>query len=384
MRLDIAVSEHFAQTVHGLKADEELKILRDTNAKLDASESDLLDRLTSAEEDLANVRNTNIQLEEFLNSVNSKMVATEASLKDNEKHMKEFVKESEAKLEESRVLVSKYEQQLSSKERKLEELTDHNSKLHHQIDDQEENIISLSKDKEIMVEELHDKEQFVEELSSSSEKRLKDIHAAYDKLRRDHDAHLQEERKAADDSHKRSNSHLRNEMHAKDATIAELRQTKEEFAMSFASLEQEVRELREDKKAFEALVATLQEKINHLEVLEEWQNAKSSAPVTPSRTRNHIEWKDQGTPSRNRNLSPIPSSTGGSLRSQPSIVSTCASIESSPEDLDDWAKEVERIRMQRDEQVIRLQGMRKERDDLKRTLKESEHNLYELERRGRS
>jgi hypothetical protein len=83
-------------------------------------------------------------------------------------------------------------------------------------------------------------------------------------------------------------------------------------------------------------------------------------------------------------LSPIPSSTGGSLRSQPSIASTCASIESSPEDLDDWAKEVERIRMQRDEQVIKLQGMRKERDDLKRTLKESEHRLHELERRGRS
>jgi hypothetical protein len=31
-----------------------------------------------------------------------------------------------------------------------------------------------------------------------------------------------------------------------------------------------------------------------------------------------------------------------------------------------------------------LKGMRKERDELKRTLKESEHQLHELEKRGRS
>ena len=49
---------------------------------------------------------------------------------------------------------------------------------------------------------------------------------------------------------------------------------------------------------------------------------------------------------------------------------------------DSWAKEVERVRMQRDETAVKLKGIRKTKSDLKKSLKETEVQLHSLEKQG--
>jgi hypothetical protein len=59
---------------------------------------------------------------------------------------------------------------------------------------------------------------------------------------------------------------------------------------------------------------------------------------------------------------------------------TRASTTSKQEDLDAWAKEIERIRLLRDEQAIQLRNNKKARNDIRKSLKDSKLQLHQLEK----
>jgi len=359
LRLDIAQSEGHESSARALEADRELDSLRSTNARLEASEKDLMSRLTSAEEELDSVRDSNARLEAFLERVEADMATTEAALEESEKRLEKFVDESEAKLEAERGSKMKYKHRLLEREHEVEHLTHENEELQHQVGHQTEELGNLRKGKETLATELRN---------------------------------IQEQRQSHELASKTSTSELRHELQSKDATIDELRKTKHDFVKDFAALEQEMQSLREDKRAFERLVASLQDKIEHLQVLDEWaEPLEPSEPASPSKHCGHIEWKDR-MPSDL--LTPhLTVSTPGSLRSQPSSIAAHSyqqprpasrdSTHSRPGDLEAWAREVERIRLQRDETAIKIKGMRKQRSDLKKSLRDSEAALHELERHAK-
>jgi predicted nucleic acid-binding Zn-ribbon protein len=59
---------------------------------------------------------------------------------------------------------------------------------------------------------------------------------------------------------------------------------------------------------------------------------------------------------------------------------TSASTVSHEEDLDSWAMQVEKIRMQRNDAAVQLKGMKKSRHNLKKTLRDTDAQLHRLEK----
>ncbi|KAH7086344.1 hypothetical protein FB567DRAFT_561085 [Paraphoma chrysanthemicola] len=369
--------------------DRQMNDLREANTRLTAAEIDMTEKVNSAEDELQAVRETNKRLEAFLERVEEDMAQAETAFEHSEKRLEEFVDESQAKLDAARNAKLKYKRRLSEKNNELGLLTDQNAILHKQVDQQSQQLEELSQSQSELMEELSTKEKFVSELKSSSDKRMRSMNSAYNDLRSKYERQLQEQ-------HEDGATRLRNELLAKDAAIDGLRDHGEESASAFAALQKEVEALRQDKKAFERLVATLQEKVRHLETLREWQEPveaavddnKAATPIKSDVSRTGPSSILSGGSSTHTQSTRAASalSRPGSI-SQASVLNerpdTRASTKSKQEDLDAWAKEIERIRMLRDEQAIQLKDNKKARSDLRKSLKDSKIQLHQLEKQSK-
>lgn len=150
---------------------------------------------------------------------------------------------------------------------------------------------------------------------------------------------------------------------------------------SLAAVETELQELKESKKEYTQLVARLQSKIRRLT---ENTASQIESPKLSLQASNISQEKGR----RSRARSPAPLSTSSSrpqsAKSHHSIHPDLPlrSVEEDG-DVNNWAREVERVRMLRDETLVELESMKKTRDDLRKSLKESEARLHELERHGK-
>ncbi|KAF1851397.1 uncharacterized protein K460DRAFT_373415 [Cucurbitaria berberidis CBS 394.84] len=369
-RLDIVESEGLTLNSKSLEADKEITSLRDTNARLEASEKDLQFRLSSAEEDLDTVRETNARLESFLDQLETDMATAEVAVEESAKRLEEFVEESQAKIDASRNAKLKYKHRVSERNHEIEVLRSENSELQHQIGEQTQELGTLGKGKAKLVEELSAKKKYIQELELSSDKRMRSMNSTYNELRKKHEEQGRQQRLSPDHD---SAGRLKAKLQARDAEIEEMRKSKEQFASSFATLEQEVRALRDDKKAFKKLVAALQDKIRHLQVLEEWEE-----PITLQESYDTAPQSPMSGHTTSSRLTPI-----GFPSVQHERPTTRSSAVSHDDDLDAWAREVERVRMLRNETAIQLSGMKKARHDLKKSLKDSEAHLHQLEKQAK-
>jgi chromosome segregation ATPase len=376
MQLTIAESESLEAANKLIGADKELVSLRESNAKLDSSEKELLARLTSAEEELDTAREKNAQLEAFLERVEADMADAHSAVEDTERRYHELMEESQSKLEAAKSSKQKYKRRLDERNNELEILINENSDLHHQVGDQTRQLGALKKGKEKLVEELSKKEKYIGELGSSSDNRIRSLNSAYDGLRKKFEEQQQQHRQL-DGKHDKA-VRLEAELERKMTEIEEMRHHQDEYAASYNALEKEVQSLRDDKRAFEKLVATLQEKIRHLDVLEEWEEPNELNRTTSPR---HITIQDG--PYDTAPSSPISSharSSIGHVSVQFERPQTSASTVSHEEDLDSWAMQVEKIRMQRNDAAVQLKGMKKSRHNLKKTLRDTDAQLHRLEK----
>ncbi|KAF1831174.1 hypothetical protein BDW02DRAFT_505893 [Decorospora gaudefroyi] len=348
MRLEIAESEGLDAMNRLLGADQELTSLRDANTKRDTSEKELFARLAGAEEELDTVREKNARLEAFLERMQSDMTDARNAAEDTEKRYQEFAEESQAKLDAAKSSKLRYKRLLSG-------VTNENSELHHQIGEQTRQLGVLKKGKARLETELSKKEKYIEELGSSTDKRIRSMNSAYNSMKKKLEEQ-QPQHQRLDQNHERA-IRLEAELERKITEMEEIQHNQGHFEALFHALEQEVRTLREDKKAFEKLVATLQEKIRQLEVLEEWDEPGEAHRTSSPR---HITIQD------------------GAHDTAPS--KTRASTVSREEDLESWARQVERVRTQRNETAVQLKGMKKSRHNLKRTLRDTEAQLHRLEK----
>lgn len=367
-QLDIAKQEALEANHRTRDANKEIEYLRESNATLEGYDKDLTTRLVSAEEDLSAVRETNERLEAFLERVKVDMVAAEAAVAESEKRLEQFVEESQAKMDATKLAKMKYKRMLSLRNNELEILLTENSQLHQQVGEQIQELGNLKRGKEKLAQDLSDREKYIVELGSSSERRLKFMHSAYNDLRKKHE---------------------NMENMSRSTRPSESESGNDEYAACIAQLEEKVRALEEDKRAFKRLVRTLKEKTRGLEVLEEWQEGGDTDEHDNPR---HIRILE--VPQRSATSSPITprnaSSTRGSIRSQPASIeqstvlnfrpATRASNASQDENLENWAQEVERVRMLRNETAVRLKGLKKSKHDLKKSLKDTEAYLYRLEK----
>jgi predicted nucleic acid-binding Zn-ribbon protein len=283
---------------------------------------------------------------------------------------------SQSKLEAAKNSKEKYKRRLGERNNELEILINENSDLHHQIGDQTRELGALKKGKGKLIEELSKKEKYIEELGSSSDSRIRSLNSAYDGLKKKFEEQQQQHRRL-DGKHDNA-VRLEAELERKMTEIEEMRHHQDEYATSFTALEQEVKALRDDKRAFEKLVATLQEKIRHLEVLEEWEEPSELNRTTSPR---HITIQDG--PYDTAPSSPMSSHTRSSIGHvsiQHERPQTSASTVSHEEDLDSWAMQVEKIRMQRNDAAVQLKGMKKSRHNLKKTLRDTDAQLHRIER----
>tara|TARA_R110002003_G_scaffold54_20_gene4846 strand:- start:3684 stop:5102 length:1419 start_codon:yes stop_codon:yes gene_type:complete len=381
----VADTEVAAMRSRVMEVDGQISGLREANAKLTATETEMASRLESAEEELQIVRDTNKRLEAFLERVEEDMTQAETAFEQSEKRLEEFVDESQAKLDAARNAKLKYKRRLSEKNNEIGVLTDVNSSLHHQVDQQSRQLDELAQGRTELIQQLSAKEKFVTELKSSSDKRMRSMNSAYNDLRSKYEKQLREQ-------HEDSENRLRTELQAKDVTIGGLQDHKDQSSPSSAALQKEVEALREDKKAFERLVATLKEKVHQLETLREWQEpaeeteeddvATSSKPGPSRPAPKYIPSSTSSMHTRSSRATSVlsrPASIG-----HPSLLNerptTRASTTSKQEDLDAWAKEIERIRLLRDEQAIQLKDNKKARNDLRKSLKDSKSQLHQLEK----
>jgi predicted CopG family antitoxin len=148
-------------------------------------------------------------------------------------------------------------------------------------------------------------------------------------------------------------------------------------------VEEELRELKESKKAFAELVNELQEKIRVMEVAEASHGSAEKTHQDDAQSkRTGTAAHSVASPSSRSTSSQRPYST----RSHPSLQPdrTLSRLSGAPrnDETSSWTKEVERVRMQRDETAVKLKGMRKTKSDLKKSLKETELQLHNLERQG--
>ncbi|CBX97680.1 hypothetical protein LEMA_P090890.1 [Plenodomus lingam JN3] len=382
MRLDIAEVEGLRSATELLEADHVLKILRESNAKLEQSEQHLSARLASAENDLHTVRETNSRLESILERVTKDMDQAEATVKESSRQFEEYLTESQTKLAESHAKLDaarsaklKLRDRLSEKAIEMEAVTAENRSLHKQVDEQTVELGDLKKGKAKLEEALSLKESYMNELRSSSDKRIRSLNAAYNGLKKEHEERAHQTRPTVA---RNSTSRLEAELRSKDAEIEKMQTSKD----SYAALKREVESLREDKKAFQRLVEQLQEKVEQLQVLEEWVDPIHIGSPNSSR---HITILDDtfyslpSSPSTGHTKSPRPESIF-SMGHQGDRPPTRASQHSHDEDLDGWAQEVEHVRMLRNETAIQLRDLRRSKHDLKKDLKHTEAELHRLEK----
>ncbi|RAR06255.1 hypothetical protein DDE83_007010 [Stemphylium lycopersici] len=372
MRLDIAESESL-EAIHKLLATEkELTSARDANVNLETSEQELLTRLASAEEELDTARQKNAHLEAFLERMESDMANAHSAVEDAERRYQELVGSSDAKLDAATTSKLRYKRRLSEKINELGILITENSDLHEKIGIQTREMGALKKGKGRLVEELSKKEKYIEDLGSSTDGRIRSMNSAYNGLRKKFEEQ-QQQHKLLGNSHG-SAARLEAELDRKMTEIEELHQDQEAHAASFAALEREVEALRNDKRAFEKLISTLQEKIRHLEVLEEWEEPSDT---NRSGSPRHITIQDG--PYDTAPSSPMSSharSSIGYVSVQLERPQTRASTIDRDEDLDLWARHVEQVRIQRDEAVVQLKGMKKSQHNLKKTLRNTDAQLH--------
>lgn len=365
VRLETTETETVALNAKIMESNKKVVDLSQANSNLTESQKHLSERLASAEEELQTVQETNKRLEAFLERVEQDMAQADKAIAESEKRLGEFVEESQAKLDAARNAKLKYKRRLSEKTNEIGVLLGENMQLHDQVGE-------LAEDKKELEGQLTEKESFVNEVKSSSDKRQRSMNSAYNELRAKYEKQLREQQ---EDSSKR----LEHELQKKNSMIDGLRQDNGDSNTSFKALEQEVNALREDKKAFERLVRELKEKVRHLETLEEWRE-----PVE------EVESPSRASPESIASTSPSTHHTGssrpGSSIGHPSYErpQTRASTASKQEDLDAWAREIERIRMRRDEQAVQLRDNKKARSDLRKSLKDSEKQLHQLEKQNKS
>ncbi|KAF2808338.1 uncharacterized protein BDZ99DRAFT_521895 [Mytilinidion resinicola] len=355
-------SAHSFATARGTSiglADLELNTLRATNAALEFSERRLSARLSVAENELAAVRRANQELEEFLDQAENDMQVAEAFTVDCQNQLEDFVDEGNMKLAVAERSRLKYKRRLATKGKELDVLKDENETLSLQLERKSNEIEEVRRKEEKMRQELADK----------------------------------------------------------DRTIEAMERNKAEYKASMDAIELELQELKESKETFEKLVHILQQKTKTLEVLNEWHEVPSDeegdaftlGPLgfefgLDSRMKklqaqdpNPVDYgKEAPDVERPRPMS----SNRHSVRSKRSLENanqryeperpasqrsngTAGSVRTNTEgdaELDAWAKEVERVRMLRDETAIQLKGMKKLKANLRKSLKKSEDELEQLER----
>ncbi|KAF1944712.1 hypothetical protein EJ02DRAFT_480429 [Clathrospora elynae] len=302
----------------------------DRHTALQLAESEGLianNKLFEADKELTSLREANAKPEEDLNTrVESDMATANAAVEETEKRYEEFG----SKL--------RYKRRLSERNNEIEILINENSDLHNQIGEQTRELGTLKKCKGKLADEMSKKEKYIEELRSSSDKRIKSLN--------------QQQQQYLDAEHKRA-SQL-------------------EFAASFTALERE------------RLVSTLQEKIRDLEVLEEWHKLPLEVTHIHTSSPRHITIQEE--PYDTAPSSPLTEHSMSSI-GHPSVQNKRpemrASTVSYGENLDVWANDVEHVRIQRNETAVQLKGMKKTRHNLKRTLRDTETQLYQMEKQGK-
>ncbi|KAL6705918.1 hypothetical protein ACN47E_006197 [Coniothyrium glycines] len=373
VQLDTAKQESLSARDHEQKIALEIGTLREANTKLEISEKGLLARLTSAEKDLSVVRETNANLEAFLDRVEVDMVAAEAAVAASETRLAEFIEESQSRIDAAGFDKTKHMSMSISLDKDSQALVKENAKLHEKIGAQVSEIGDLHKVREKMAQDLSDKDSYIMELGTSSEKRLKSMHSAYNELRKKH-------------------KELENDV--RQSSIRKAEATATEQASTMAGLEQKVRDLEDDKRTLKKLVRRLKEKTRGLEVLEEGQEANDYRPVSSSPRRVAIRGDQSHSVASSPHTQHSGSPRSGSLYSQSasnrhySIVhdrpTTRQSTFSQDDALDAWARDVERVRMLRDETAVQLEDLKKSRQSLKKSLKETELQLHRLEKQQSS
>ncbi|KAL1612618.1 hypothetical protein SLS60_000847 [Paraconiothyrium brasiliense] len=375
------------------EADKELANLKQTNDKLNASEKDLLHRLEIAEEELRSVQTANTRLETFLEKVEQDMLKAEAAFADSEQRLDEFVAQSEAKINAATTSKLKYKRRLTARNKEIEILIDENSALHHHVSDQSRELESLVQSKNKLLVEAQGKEKTIQELEWTHKERLRNERKSKDdqleELRRiqlrsesDYESQIEKRDSAMSVLKQEQQNRLRSELQVKNTRIGELQKDKDEFAASLAAVEAELWELRENKASFEALVKTLNEKIQQLEASDRPQEPVDIATETFSDRKSHQE-DAEASPSTN--IPPKRTATVDSEHSRSSVHPDVPLSSTEPAGgSDSWRREVDRVRLLRDETANQLRGMKKVENDLRKSLKDSEKQLHDLERNGKT
>ncbi|KAK0661880.1 Myosin-13 [Lasiodiplodia hormozganensis] len=258
---------------------------------------------------------------------------------------------------EARRVEGKLEARIAVAEEELTAVKKANEELETFLSETRDNLDDETKAKLSAAEELREKYQ---KKLSMTEEEIHRLQAENKSLsseieRKDHDI---EELRSQESS-------LSAELRSKDKWIGDLNQANEEFAQGMESIECELRVLRETKKAFQTVVKELRERGAHLEVLREWTGDDKST---------HSQEKPlPNAPFKMRRTSTLLSEEGRPASRASSHRST-----EGEDELDAWAKEVERVRMLRDETVIQLKGLRQSESLLRKNLKASELELQRL------
>lgn len=303
-------------------AEIELDALHQTNLEFEDSESRLSEKLAMVEKELTAVRRANEELESFLEQAEQDMALVEAAVEDSETRIDVFVDRSNAKLRAARESKLKYKRRLNTRGKELEVVKGENAELQLQLEQKDNDIQSL----------------------------------------------------------RTNESQLRTELQERDTSIDELQKINDEFSASLQAVEEEMTELKASKHTLEQVIKTLQEKIVELDELSKRDPSPHAEEVNSTlSTEMEKDVSDPFPPEMQRPLSftetaeRIPPVTP---RPRPM---THVSMGSSGGDLQ-WASEVERVRMLRDETAGKLKDMRQAKLELKKTLKASEEQLSRLER----
>ncbi|KAL5378085.1 hypothetical protein DPSP01_009369 [Paraphaeosphaeria sporulosa] len=378
------------------EADKELENLKQTNEKLDASEKDLMHRLEVAEEELQSVKTANARLEMFLEKMEQDMLKAETAFADSEQRLDEFVAESEAKIDAATTAKLKYKRRLTARNKEIEILIEENSGLHRHVSDQSHELETLVQSRNKLLGEVQGKEKTIQELELAHEERLRNERKSKDnqleELRRiqmcsesNYESQLKQRDSALSDFRQEHENMLRSELEAKNNRIDRLQKDKDEFAASLTAVEAELWELRKSKDEFEALVEQLNQKLRHSDSVDRSGRPQESADnFTPafSDAKSHREDADASpsTPSTPKRITTLGSDhSGSSVQPDVPINSTEPS-----EGRVAWLNEVDRVRLLRDEAANQLKGMKKVKSELKKSLRDSEAQLHDLERSGKT
>ncbi|KAL5409864.1 hypothetical protein PMIN03_005698 [Paraphaeosphaeria minitans] len=378
------------------EADKELENLKQTNEKLNASEKELMHRLEVAEEELQSVKAANARLEMFLEKMEQDMLKAEAAFADSEQRLDEFVAESEATIDTATTAKLKYKRRLIARNKEIEIFIEENSGLHHHVSDQSRELETLVHSKNKLLAEVQSKKKTIQELELAHEERLRNERKSKDdqleELRRiqvrsesNYERQLKQRDSAMSDLRQEQENMLRTKLEAKNNRIDRLQKDKDVFAASLTAVEAEICELHKNKDEFEALVEKLNQKLQHSEAVDRSDRPQASAGnSTPafSDTKSHQEDAEAGplTPSTPKRIITLECDhSGSSVQRDVPVNST-----EPPEGRVSWLNEVDRVRLLRDEAANQLKGMKKVKSELRKSLRDSEAQLHDLERSGKT